>query len=126
MGCCADKACFDRFFQIAENLGIRDAILYRQCRVILSSSGNTDSYFSALDALACSGHYMSLVANFVVRSLCRHHDHRIVPTLTQLENIFLTSSCPQGVIEAHARLVYFIHLLDIAEYGCGAKGLHGL
>lgn len=85
MGCHADNECFDRFIHIAENLGIVDAILYRRCRVILCASRNIDSYFSALDALTCSGHYMYLVAKFIIRSLYRQEAS--APTIQALVGI---------------------------------------
>lgn len=53
-----DKACFNQFFRIAENLGIYDAILYRRCHTILSETGNINCHFTALHALTRNGHFM--------------------------------------------------------------------
>lgn len=65
----AEKSCFNRFMSMVENLGAVDAILYQKCRGILCAAGNSETHFEAIDALAATGHFGSMVTNFIVRSL---------------------------------------------------------
>lgn len=113
MGSSADKACLDRFFRIAANLGFADAIVYRSCRAVLSASRDIDNHISALGAVACGGHYMSLAANFIAQSLYQYEGHEIATALTHLGSLFSSVGCPEDVAEARARPVCPIHPTDI-------------
>lgn len=57
LGSDGDKASFDRFFLIAERLGIPDAILYRRCTDILRGVGNIDLHLTTLNGLGRNGHF---------------------------------------------------------------------
>ncbi|KAK1370446.1 hypothetical protein POM88_036538 [Heracleum sosnowskyi] len=82
----ADTNSFDRFFRIGEQLRISDAVLYQRCRDIFRGVGNIDAHLEVLDGLASSGHFLSMVAVFILRNLYREPNR--VYTLVDIVRIF--------------------------------------
>lgn len=97
---------FDRFFRIAEQLRIKDAIFYARCSDILCGVGNLERHLTVLDNLALSREFLYMIGNFVFKVLykkqgmsartlqelvaIRHHPYyrmSIAPSLTHLKSI---------------------------------------
>ncbi|KAL8095118.1 hypothetical protein AgCh_036539 [Apium graveolens] len=64
------------------------------------------------------GHYMSLVATFIVRSLYWQNGHEIVPALTHVGDMFLNTGSPQGVFGAGVSVSCPVHSGDATVNGC--------
>lgn len=67
------------------NLGVADAILYKGFQEILYRPGNINDSFAAIDALADNGHFMSMIARFIV-TICQHpyYKNGLVPNFNHI------------------------------------------
>ncbi|KAK1357132.1 hypothetical protein POM88_050388 [Heracleum sosnowskyi] len=127
IGSDADKTCFYRFFRIVGDLGVADAILYRRCREIICGSGNIDGHFTVIAALARSGHFMQMVANFIVRNLYmvdydadvveallgiyQHPEYKngLAAALTHVESIYTSVGRPEITTKSTFGVMCHIH-----------------
>ena len=83
---CVELDYFNRFYGIATRLQIPDAMLYMPCRNLIRGIGNVDEHFLILDGLSQSGHFLAMVSNFMLRSICKRKDK--VFTLSLLLDIY--------------------------------------
>lgn len=121
MGGDADKACFQRFINIAANLGFADAILHRGLREILYGHGNIGASVAAINGLADNGHFVSTIARFLV-TICQHPDYitGLVPAFNHLGAIYSSLRSRQIRTESSVELGCPIHSSDreIASLSC--------
>ena len=73
MGSVSDISAFHQFMNVAEEMGIGDAIVYRSCLNLFSGSGSTEASFAALADLGGRGHFLAKVANWIQKNLYRRH-----------------------------------------------------
>ncbi|WOH09900.1 hypothetical protein DCAR_0729360 [Daucus carota subsp. sativus] len=106
VGSMSDKAAFQQFMIVAEEMDIGDAIVYQRCVNIFLGFRNIEASYAALDELSSRGHFLAKIASWLLKILYRRHTslsalhalvdihrspyyaHRIGPALASIKVIY--------------------------------------